>query len=73
MRAQIITAGIAAAALAVAATPAAASTGNAAVQKKAVSDKKVCRLLDPPTGSLIKQRVCLTEEQWKKVEKQLEE
>lgn len=72
MRVQVITVALAAAALAFTA-PAAASTGTAAVQKKAPAAAKVCRLLDPPTGSLIKQRVCLTEEQWKKVEKQLAE
>ena len=72
MRVQVITVAIAAAALSVAG-PAAASTNTAAVQKKAPTTAKVCRLLEPATGSLIKQRVCLTEEQWKKVDKQLAE
>ena len=72
MRVQVITVTIAAVALSVAA-PAAASAGTAAAQKKAAPSAKVCRLLEPPTGSMIKQRVCLTEEQWKKVDKQLAE
>ena len=72
MRVQEITITIAAAAL-VFAAPAGASAGTATVQTKAAPAAKVCRLLEPPTGSLIKQRVCLTEEQWKKVDKQLAE
>ena len=75
MRTQMISVSIAAVSLAIAATPVAgaASAETATVQKKAVPDKKICRLFEPPTGSLIKPRVCLTEAQWKKVDKESQE
>jgi len=75
MRAQVITVTIAAVALGIAASPAAASAPaeNATEQKSAITEKKVCRWIDPPTGSLLRERICLTADQWKKVDKLLAE
>ena len=71
MRVQAIAIPLAAAALAVVTTPASASTEGAAAQKKeAPAGKKTCRLYEAPTGSMIKQRICLTEEEWKKFDKE---
>ncbi len=64
MRTHVLTASIAAAVLGLAASPAAA----APQQKNNIAEKKVCRWIEPRTGSQIRERVCLTADQWRKVE-----
>ena len=51
-----------------AATAATAATPGA----KAKEEKKVCKLLQT-SGTRMAERVCLTKEEWKKVEQQLED
>ena len=46
-----------------------ASPATAGEPKSEAGAKKVCRLLEPSTGTRMRERVCLTAEQWKKVEK----
>ncbi|MEO8175524.1 MAG: hypothetical protein ABI626_02565 [Sphingomicrobium sp.] len=70
MRVQTFAIALAAAALAVVTTSASASEEAAAAPKKeAPTGKKTCRLFEAPTGSMIKPRICLTEEEWKKFDK----
>ncbi len=66
---RVITA-ICAAALWAAAAPAAAEEPvSNSVAKKEQAPKKICRWL-PVTGSNMNQKVCLTEEDWKRAEAQ---
>ena len=44
-----------------------AATTSAQTAKTAVEEKKVCKRLDA-TGTRMEKRVCLTKEQWQKVE-----
>ena len=44
-----------------------AATTSAQTAKSAVEEKKVCKRLDA-TGTRMEKRVCLTKDEWKKVE-----
>ncbi len=44
-----------------------AATTSAQTAKTAVEEKKVCKRLDA-TGTRMEKRVCLTKDEWKKVE-----
>ena len=69
MRSKLLTVTICTAAVGLAATQASAyePQTNSVAKEKQQADKKICRWL-PVTGSNINQRVCLTEEEWKKAE-----
>ena len=67
----LVIASFAAALLTVAATPLAAAAPSQ--QKSAAAQKKVCRWIEPRTGSQMRERICLTAEDWKKVEELLAE
>jgi hypothetical protein len=69
MRSKPLSVAICTAAIALAASQASAyePQTNSVSKEKQQSEKKVCRWL-PVTGSNINQRVCLTEEEWKKAE-----
>ena len=69
-----LSASVAAALLAVAVTPVtAAAQSQTATGQKSKAAKKVCRWIEPRTGSMIKERICLTAQDWKKVEELLAE
>jgi len=57
----------AAIALAASSAPAYEPQTNSVSKERQQAEKKICRWL-PVTGSNINQRVCLTEEDWKKAE-----
>jgi len=69
MRSKLLTVTICTAAVALVATQASAyEPQNISVAKeKQQAEKEICRWL-PVTGSNIKQKICLTEEGWKKGE-----
>lgn len=69
MRSKPLSVAICTAAIALAASQASAyePQANSVSKEKQQAEKKVCRWL-PVTGSNINQRVCLTEEEWKKAE-----
>ena len=69
MRSKLLTVTICTAAVALTASQASAyeSQINSAAKEKQQAEKKICRWL-PVTGSNINQKVCLTEEEWKKAE-----
>ena len=69
MRSKLLTVTICTAAVALAASQASAyePQNNSAAKEKQQAEKKICRWL-PVTGSNINQKVCLTEEEWKKAE-----
>ena len=68
-----LSASLAAALLTVATTPAMAAAPSRTEQKSEAAVKKVCRWIEPRTGSMIKERICLTAQDWKKVEELLAE
>jgi hypothetical protein len=69
MRSKLLNAMICTAAVALAASRASAyePQNNSVAKEKQQAEKKICRWL-PVTGSNINQKVCLTEEDWKKAE-----
>ena len=69
MRSKLLSLTICTAAVALAASQASAyePQTNSIAKERQQAEKKICRWL-PVTGSNINQRVCLTEEEWKKAE-----